>query len=167
MPIIIRNPGLSVEEIVSEPDYGYQTSRKVQVLAITVAYEVMITGMHTHLAPGFGYVERVRIKGTKVSLSSEPIPVVSDGGDQSFPREYSRLVEKRFITDDLGMFGSIPIQAHITVALAPDPSLSADTNVVTISGARYRTTAAVATVANAVFWLKDQLFGGWRVEREG
>ena len=168
MPIIIRNPSLSVEEIIAEPDTGYnETSGKVPVLAITVAYEVMITGMHTLMPPGLGFREGVQVKGTKVSLSFDFLPVIRGQGDQTFPREHTRLVEKKFITDDLGVLGSIPIQANITIAVEPDPRLSQDTNIVYIAGAQYRSTAAVAKIANAVFWIRDQLFGRMSPDRDG
>jgi hypothetical protein len=100
MPIIIRNPSLSVEEIFAEPDFKYnETSGKVPVLAITVAYEAMITGMHTLMPPGLSFRERVQLKGTKVipALRFDFLPVIRGQGDQTFPREHTRLVEKKLI----------------------------------------------------------------------
>ena len=170
MPIIIRNPLLSVEEIVAEPDFKYnETSGKVPTLAITVAYEAMITGMHTMMPPGLSFWERVQLKGTKVipALASDLLPVIRGQGDQTFPREHTRLVEKKLLMDDLGVLGSIPIQANITIAVEPDPRLSQDTNIVYLPGAQYRSTVAVALIANTVFWVRDQLFGRMSPDRDG
>jgi hypothetical protein len=75
MPISIRNHSLSVSEIDAVPEIGYHPLHVVPVLVITVAYEVSITGMHTVVPPGFGYRERVQIKDTFVSLSSESLPL--------------------------------------------------------------------------------------------
>jgi hypothetical protein len=76
-------------------------------------------------------------------------------------------VEKRLITDDPAELNAFSVQARITVALEPEHRQVVDTNVVKLPGARYGTTAAVATIAKAAYWVRDQLFGRMSPDREG
>jgi hypothetical protein len=163
---IIRNPQISVEEIFAEPELGYVTTTgKVPTLAITVAYEAIINGQERKLPPiGYGFRERIVVQGTMAQLSFDFLPVTKDQEDLSLLREKTVLVEKKLITDDLGVLGSIPIQCAISIAIEPDPRRTEYTNTVNVPGAQFRSTAAVVRIADAVFWLRDQLIGRWSPE---
>lgn len=164
----ILNPTLTVEEIVAEPDLGYNTTRgKVPTLVITVSYELALSSMERQLPRHhFGYWESIVVKGTRIGTLISGFLEIPEGEPPiTLPREVTRLVEKKFLTDQLGLFGSIPIQCTISVAPEPSPSRKADTNTVTLPGAQYWSTVALAQIVNTMFWIRDQAMG--RYEREG
>jgi hypothetical protein len=132
----VRDPQVAVEETLAEPTISsVGTAGIVPTLAITVTYEAVFNQADRKLPPiGFGFRERIVVKGTKVRLSFQFLPVTPGSAPQTIAREETFLVEKELITDDLGMFGSIPIQCLITISPEPDPRDERLSNTVTLRG---------------------------------
>jgi hypothetical protein len=167
MPDIL-NPTVSVRKVYGWPDFAFAPVHDQPSLEITVTYDAVFSGLERQLPNcHFGYHEYILLKGTIAQLSSEAIDVPDAPGSITVPRQVTRLVAMSFLHRYFGVLNAIPIQCTITLRPSPNPEKSQDTNTITLPGARYRTTALVGRIAEAVFWIQDQLLGRYQPDSEG
>jgi hypothetical protein len=168
MPIV-QHPHLTVEELLAEPEFFYvQTQGSVPTLALTVTYRAILTGadrlIHEHGRVGF--VERIWIEGVNLRLGLEGLPVAPAGGGehQELDREHTYLVEKKLITDRIGLLGDKPIRVAIQIEPAFPLTHKDVTNTVTLPGLTAQIPLASARLKRAVNWIREQLFGRFSPE---
>lgn len=167
MAVIIRNPRLTVEEFIGDPEIGYighvgDPQGPVPTLAFTVTYEAIIGGAPRAILEFISFVEHISIEGV-YSRFSEALPVEPGRGDedQHIPREHTFLVEKKMIVNELGPLGAIPVRCLIEIRTAFPIEREEFTNTVTVAGEKSRFTVAAGLVKRAFAWSRDQIVERW------
>lgn len=168
MPIV-QHPYLTVEELITEPEFSYiQTQGSVPTLALTVTYRAILTGTDRiiYQQGQVGFVERIWVEGVSLRLGLEGLPVAPPGAGESqeLDREHTYLVEKKLITDKLGLLRNKPIRVAIQIEPAFPLQHKDVTNTVTLPGLTAEIPLASARLKRAVDWLREQLFGRWSPE---